>query len=561
MKSQTFREKFVNMVNAGFPYLYVPTYEEQRAQAQIEDILYKSGDIKTERELYYWTQTDGLVKIPRDKETPLSIVNGTKEPIKALEAVEKAENPGIFIFKDIHVFFGSERGTHADFVLVRKFRDILQSLQAGRKNIVFLSPKLVIPCEMEKEISVLDFDLPTEQEVRGLLDSLTEGFSEEQVTLDEEGKRRLVKAALGLTMQEAENAFCRAIVSLKGLHDGALEIIHDEKNQVVKKTGVLEFVNTDLGINDIGGLENLKNWLIKRNNTWSEQSKLYNLPAPKGLLITGVPGCGKSLTAKAMSAIWGLPLLKLDMGRIFGGVVGSSEENMRKAISTAEAVSPSILWVDEIEKGLSGVTKSGGGDAGTSTRVFGTFLTWLQEKEKPVFVIATANDISALPPELLRKGRFDEIFFVDLPTYAERQKIFKVHIQKKISNSPIAHEVEASDQVASRLAAISEGFTGSEIEQVIISALFEAFYRNRGLREEDIVKTIEETVPLAKTQSEQVAAIREWAKERAVLATAQSDREFLNEAAVKEESVVVQPSVSEKRPESVQGGRIVNFDL
>lgn len=553
METQTFREKFINMVNAGFPYLYVPTYEEQRAQSQIEDIVYRSGEIKTERELYYWSLTEGLVKVP-GKDGKQSAVNGTKEPLKAIETIENSDAPGVYIFKDIHVFFGSERGTHPDFNLVRKFRDVLQTLQAGRKNIVFLSPKLTIPCEMEKEISVIDFDLPTEEEVRNLLENLCQGLAPEQNTLDENEKQRLVKAALGLTMQEAENAFCRAIVSLKGLHKGALEIIHDEKNQVVKKTGVLEFVNSDLGIDDIGGLENLKNWLIKRNNTWGEKSKRYNLPAPKGLLITGVPGCGKSLTAKAMSAIWGLPLLKLDMGRIFGGIIGSSEENMRKAISTAEAVSPSILWVDEIEKGLSNVTKSGGGDSGTSTRVFGTFLTWLQDKDKPVFVIATANDISSLPPELLRKGRFDEIFFVDLPTYAERRKIFKVHIQKKIGNSPVEHEVEASDEVVDRLAAITEGFTGSEIEQVIVSALFEAFYRDRGLREEDIVKTINETVPLSKTQAEQIAAIREWAKERAVLATAQSDREREGDAKDKSDT-------SEDNSGTAQGGRIVNFDL
>lgn len=551
MKQQSFRERFVNMVNAGFPYLYIPTYEEHRAQAQIIDLVYHSGEIKTERDVYYWTQTDGLVRIAEDPNEPLSVVNGTKDPMKALEQVEKSEEPAVYIFKDIHVFFGSERGTHADFVLVRKFRDILQALQNGRKNIVFLCPKLVIPCEMEKEISVVDFDLPTEKEIRGLLDNLCDGFSPEQMTLSEDEIQKLVKAALGLTMQEAENAFCRAIVSLKGLHKGALEIIHDEKNQVVKKTGVLEFVNTNLGIEDIGGLENLKNWLIKRNNTWSEQSKLYNLPAPKGLLITGVPGCGKSLTAKAMSAIWGLPLLKLDMGRIFGGLVGSSEENMRKAIATAEAVAPSILWVDEIEKGLSGVTK-GGGDSGTSTRVFGTFLTWLQDKDKPVFVIATANDISSLPPELLRKGRFDEIFFVDLPTLLERQKIFKVHIQKRIANSPISHEIEASDEVALRLAKLTDGFTGSEIEQVVIAALYEAFYKQKGLSEADIVKSIRETVPLSRTQAEQIASIRDWAAERAVLATAQSDREYKSGD---------EPSITTKDSGGVQGGRIVNFDL
>lgn len=549
MKSQSFREKLVNMINAGFPYIYIPTYEEQRAEKQIVDIVYGTDLIKTEREIFCWTQTDGLIKLDREDESEATAINGTREPIKAIEAVAKYENPGVFIFKDIHVFLGSERGTHADFALVRRFRDILQSLQAGRKNIIFISPKLVIPCEMEKEISILEFDLPSEQEIRDLLDSLCVGFSEEQNTLDENEKQRLVRAALGLTMQEAENAFCRAIVSLKGLHKGALEIIHDEKNQVVRKTGVLEFINSDLGINDIGGLDNLKNWLIKRNNTWNDESKMYNLPSPKGLLITGVPGCGKSLTAKAMSTIWGLPLLKLDMGRIFGGLVGSSEENMRKAIATAEAISPSILWVDEIEKGLSGVTKASG-DGGTSTRVFGTFLSWLQDKDKPVFVIATANDISMLPPELLRKGRFDEIFFVDLPTSLERQKIFRVHIQKRISNTSVAHEIEASDEVVGRLADITEGFTGSEIEQVVISALYEAFYQNRGLREEDIVKAINETVPLSKTQLEQIAAIREWAGERAVLATSRTDREYatINDA-------------NSRKTESIQGGRMVNFDL
>lgn len=551
MKSKAFSETFVNMINAGFSYLYIPTYEEHRAQEEIIKLVYESGRIKTQRDVYYWTQTEGLVKIPDNAEEKMVVQNGTKEPLKALEAVEKAENCGVYIFKDIHVFFGSERGTHPDFVLVRKLRDILQTLQTQRKNIVFLCPKLIIPCEMEKEITVLEYELPTEEEIRELLDSLCSGLSQEQDTLNEDEKRRLAKAALGLTMQEAENAFCRAIVTLKGLHEGALEIIHDEKNQVVKKTGVLEFVNTDLGIDDIGGLENLKNWLIKRNNTWSEQSRLYNLPSPKGLLITGVPGCGKSLTAKAMSAIWGLPLLRLDMGRIFGGLVGSSEENMRKAISTAEAIAPSILWVDEIEKGLSGINGSNGGsDGGTSVRVFGTFLTWLQEKEKPVFVIATSNDISALPPELLRKGRFDEIFFVDLPTLAERQKIFKVHIQKKLNNSPINHEIKADDEVAMRLAKITEGFTGSEIEQAVISALFEAFYHNRGLREEDIVKAVNETVPLAITQKEHILAIRDWAKDRAVLATAVQDREYVDD------------NISKDRiPVSIQGGRIVNFDL
>jgi SpoVK/Ycf46/Vps4 family AAA+-type ATPase len=268
------------------------------------------------------------------------------------------------------------------------------------------------------------------------------------------------------------------------------------------------------------------------------------------VLITGVPGCGKSLTAKAMSAIWGLPLLKLDMGKIFGGIVGSSEENMRKAIETAEAVSPSILWVDEIEKGFVGMKS--GGDSGTSARVFGTFLTWLQEKTKPVFVIATANDISALPPELLRKGRFDEIFFVDLPTFKEREKIFNLHINKRLKKTSIAHEITASDEICREMAALSEGYVGAEIEQITISAMYEAFYADRGLKKEDLVKSIKETVPLSSTQREQILELRAWAQNRAVLATAVEDRE---------QDADNGGSDDDSGFARAQGGRIVDFDL
>lgn len=231
------------------------------------------------------------------------------------------------------------------------------------------------------------------------------------IDLKEDEKEVLCKAAQGLTLQEAENAFARAMVSKGQLTIKELDVILDEKCQVIKKTGILEFIKSDFNMNDVGGLENLKKWLIKRNNSWlGKAQKDYNLPAPKGVLITGVPGCGKSLTAKAMSALWQLPLLRLDVGKIFSGLVGSSEENMRKAIQTAEAVAPSILWIDEIEKGFGG--NGGERDGGTATRVFGTFLTWMSEKTKPVFVIATANNINALPSEMLRKGRFDEIFLL-----------------------------------------------------------------------------------------------------------------------------------------------------
>ena len=541
MNTTIFMQEFANLVNAGFPYIYIPSYEEERITIAIKNTLANNELIKTERQLYTWTQTDGLYN---DE----SRVRDTSNPLNAIESVAKSNEEAIYIFKDFHIYFGGDRNSRPDYAVIRKLRDIIPVLKSSRKTIVFVSSKLVIPCDMEKEISILDFSLPNVDEIKSLLNDLIAGLNPENVDLTEDEKILLSRSALGLTMQEAENAFCRAIVHLKGLNKNALSIIHEEKNQVVKKTGVLEFVKSDLDINDIGGLENLKKWLIRRNNSWSEKAKEYNLPAPKGVLITGIPGCGKSLTAKAMSAIWGLPLLKLDMGKIFGGIVGSSEENVRKAISTAEAVAPSILWVDEIEKGFSGLKS--GGDSGTSARVFGTFLTWMQEKTAPVFVIATANDISSLPPELLRKGRFDEIFFVDLPTLKEREKIFSVHINKRLKNSSIRHEIEPTDETFHELAEMSVGYVGAEIEQIVIAAMYEAFYADRGLRKEDIIKSIKETVPLSSTQREQILSLREWAKERAVLATAVEDRENTDADDGNEGDFV-----------NHQGGRIVDFDL
>lgn len=547
MSVAKFTKEFSDLVNAGFAYIYISSYEEERVTNAITNAVEDRNYIKTERKLYSWTQTDGLVQSDGTK------VRNTTEPTAAIDAIARADEDAIYIFKDFYIYFGEERNTRTDYAVVRKLRDVVPNLKNNRKTIVFLSSKLAIPSDMEKEITVLDFDLPDADEIKVMLKELIEGINPASVNLTEDEMTLLSRSALGLTMQEAENAFCRAIVKNRGLSIEAISVIHEEKNQAVKKTGVLEFVKSDLSIDDIGGLENLKNWLIKRNNSWSERAKLYKLPAPKGVLITGVPGCGKSLTAKAMSAIWNLPLLRLDMGRIFGGIVGTSEENMRKAISTAEAVSPSILWVDEIEKGFAGLKS--GGDSGTSARVFGTFLTWMQEKTAPVFVIATANDISSLPPELLRKGRFDEIFFVDLPTTREREKIFNLHINKRVKGAEIPRELDVTNELCHELAVMADGYVGAEIEQITISAMYDAFYNERGLRKEDLVKAIRETVPLSTTQREQIVVLREWAKERAVLATASEDREL-----EMDDEVIATKSEEQKFTKS-QGGRIVDFSL
>ena len=510
---ETNSKKLSHLLRARFPYIYISTYEEDRVTKFIKNIAISEAQIKYPRQVFVWTQAAGLKD---GKKT----INDTTSPQKLIDFIEKCNQDSIFILYDFHVFFGS-RQRPADAGIVRALRDLIPSLKtsAVRKNIIFISPELNIPESLQKDIVIYDFPLPKLEDIKSRLNKMISANNKINVeTLTEEDKDKLCKAALGLTMQEAENAFALAMVNDGKLDIGDLPVILEEKMQVIRKTGMLEYIQSDFSIKDIGGLDNLKKWLLKRNNSWSEKAKKYCIPAPKGVLVTGVPGCGKSLTAKAMSSIWQLPLLRLDIGKIFSGLVGSSEENMRKAIATVEAVAPAILWVDEIEKGLNGVSASN--DSGVSSRIFGTLLTWMQEKTAPVFVIATANNISKLPPELLRKGRFDEIFFVDIPTLNERKEIFKVHLARHLKDKEVCAEIKPNDtKLINELAQITEGFIGSEIEQVVIAALCDAFFENRALKFTDFQKAIENTVPLSQTQKEEILAIRQWANVRAVSAS------------------------------------------
>ena len=539
-------KKLSNLIRARFPLIYVTTYEEERVRESIKGVIEKMN-VKIQRELYSWTQTTGIVNEATGKN-----ITGTQNALKALEFIEKHANNAIFVLYDFHVNFGC-KCRQPDYDVVRKLRDLVPVLKtsSSRKNIIFVSPELVIPDTLQKEITIIDFPLPTIDEIKEKLNKmLLQNKNVKSDSLTEDDKYKLCKCALGLTLQEAENAFALAMVNDGRIDITDLKIILDEKAQIIKKSGILEFVQSDFSINDVGGLDNLKNWLKKRNNSWLERAKRYCIPAPKGVLVTGVPGCGKSLTAKAMSTMWQLPLLRLDLGKIFSGIVGSSEENMRKAIQTAEAVAPSILWVDEIEKGLNGVNSSN--DSGVSSRIFGTFLTWMQEKEAPVFVIATANNIKALPPELLRKGRFDEIFFVDLPTLKERIDIFKVHLTRRLKDPEISKNIPLNTETYTHLAQLTEGFIGAEIEQVVVSALYEAFFENRALEFSDFEKVIKTTVPLSTTQKEQIIAIRQWADVRAVSATsAKSKKEYQKES---EENNDEKRDVSKAR-----GGRLLEF--
>ncbi|RLK23315.1 SpoVK/Ycf46/Vps4 family AAA+-type ATPase [Micromonospora sp. M71_S20] len=512
-----FRDALSQMLKARFPVLYVESSEEQRVVAEVCAVAQDATLVRTPRAVWTWSLTTGLVQ-------PDGVARkGTTDPDDALAAALRLDHPSVLIFKDLHpAHGGSDRpGTPG---VVRRLRDVVAAFKAGPvpRTLVLVSPVLHIPVELEKDVTIVDFPLPTETEIRRVLDGMIAANSAGgriRIALDDLGRERLAKAALGLTLHEAENAFARAMVN-DGVLDGSdLAVVHEEKRQTVRKSGLLEFVDAPVDLADVGGLENLKRWLAKRDGSWLAEAAAYGLPAPRGVLITGVPGCGKSLTAKAIASAWGLPLLRLDVGRVFAGLVGSSEQNMRTAIRTAEATAPCVLWIDEIEKGFVG----GAGDSGTSARVFGSFLTWMQEKAQPVFVIATANDFERLPPELLRKGRFDEIFFVDLPTRAERASIWRVHLARRLRNPAVAGALTLDDALLGELAGLSEGYSGAEIEQAVVGGLFDAFAERRPLRRDDLVRALVSMVPLSVTQAERIDAVRSWADARAVAATAAED--------------------------------------
>jgi len=415
--------------------------------------------------------------------------------------------PAIYLFKDFHFFL-------SDPAIVRKLRELAQYMKSSYKTVVFVSPTFKIPLELEKEMTVVDLPLPDLRELNELLKNTIKEVNEKtdlKIDPKKVPAEQILKAALGLTLNEAENVFAKSLVLGGRLTAEDIPVILSEKEQLIRKSGILEYYPASEKFKEIGGLEILKDWLSKRRLAFTEKAKEYGLPFPKGVLLLGIQGCGKSLCAKAVSSLWRLPLLRFDVGKVFSSLIGSSEENIRKAIHAAESVAPAILWIDEIEKAFSGILSSGMSDGGTTARVFGNFLTWLQEKTSSVFVIATANNISSLPPELLRKGRLDEVFFVDLPTEREREDILRIHLEKR-KRDPNAVDMK-------KLAKETKEFSGAEIEQAIISALFDSFEKKVPLTTEMLSRAVAETVPLSKTMREEMESLRNWASGRAVKAS------------------------------------------
>ena len=495
-------EELEVLIRARYPVIYVVSWEEERVERCLREIAEKR-----EKNLYVWTVTQGIVKSGLEPQQTKVGSGNTADPLAALDAVIQQVQPAIYLFKDFHRFTADER---CNLTVIRRLRDVAYHLRDTYKSLVIVAPSLKISQELAKDVTVVEFGLPRIEDFDQLLDRIIDDVKDTpqvQIDLNADSRERLLHAAGGLTLKEAENVFAKTLVLNGKLDADDVSVIFSEKQQIIKKSGLLEYYEATEDFCNVAGLDNLKQWLTKRRVAFSDRAARFGLSSPRGVMLLGVQGCGKSLCAKAVASLWNVPLLRFDVGQMFSSLVGSSEENVRRAILTAESVAPVILWIDEIDKALAGSAASAGSDGGTSTRVFGTILTWLSEKSSPVFVICTANEIAHLPPELLRKGRLDEIFFVDLPSENERVEILRIHLKKR-SRDPAKFDV-------AMLARASDGFSGAEIEEAIISALFDAFSGQVELSTELIHKSMAETVPLSKTMNEEMSRLRNWASGRA----------------------------------------------
>jgi SpoVK/Ycf46/Vps4 family AAA+-type ATPase len=487
------QEEINILIQAQYPLIYLVTSEEERTERAIAMIAQAKSH---QRRVFVWTVTHGIVEYGQSRHVTQ---HNTISSEAAIQWVIQQKESGIYIFKDLHPFIDSP-------VTTRWLRDAIASFKGTQKTIILMSPVQQVPIELEKEVVVLDYPMPDLTELNQVLSQQLEQSKTRRTTT--ETREKLLKAALGLTHDEAEKVYRKAQVKAGRLTEAEVDIVLSEKKQLIRRNGILEYIEEDETLDAVGGLEELKRWLKQRSNAFTERAREYGLPQPKGMLILGVPGCGKSLIAKTTSRLWGLPLLRLDMGRVYdGSMVGRSEANLRNALKTAESISPAILFIDELDKSFAGTTGSSDSDGGTSSRIFGSFLTWMQEKTSPVFVMATANRVERLPGEFLRKGRFDEIFFVDLPTPEERQQIFNIHLSKR------RRDITRFD--VEQLAKVSDGFSGAEIEQALVAAMYEAFAQDREFTQLDIIAAIKATLPLSRTMTEQVTALRDWARQRA----------------------------------------------
>jgi hypothetical protein len=482
-------QRIEQLVRSGYPFLYLITWEEDRWISKLAAKVSAAA-----RGLVTWSATEGAKPSLSDGETGLEVH-------QFLDQIDLYPPEHVFLLRDFHPYL-------ADPLIMRRLRDLARTMPSQQKTILLMGPVLEIPADLERDVVVLELPLPEIDDLRDVLHEITVNHAGGRIALTPEQEEGILRSCLGLTEPQSRQLLRRAFLDQQQVTEEVMWSIISEKRQLLKGTELLEFWDAGEKLEDIGGLVWLKEWLSRRTEAYSERARQFRLPIPKGILLFGVQGCGKSLTARVAARVFNFQLIRFDVSGVLSATRGSSEQRMREVLKAVESVAPVVLWLDEIEKGFGGVAAA---DDSAMIRVFGTFITWLQENRKPVFVIATANQVHNLPAELLRKGRFDELWFVDLPTLEERRQIFDIHLRKR-GWDPARFDLDT-------LARNTDKFSGAEIEQVVLGAMYEAFGQHRVLRQSDLLDVQFATVPLAITMEEQIDTLRQWASSRARPAT------------------------------------------
>ncbi|MEN9230037.1 MAG: AAA family ATPase [Thermostichus sp. DG02_5_bins_236] len=499
------------MIRARYPLIYLVSPEEEPADAVLTQVANRTDPA---RKLLIWDLVRGWQDNGEDRGSVMA----------ALGRVMRSA-PGedtLFVLRDLHYIFRNA-SSDKNAPVVRELKNLSRELKRSRKMLLILSHTLEIPSDLAEEMTVVDIPLPSSEEISRLIQLYV---APEKLKLTPLAREQLVKACQGLSRERIRRVLARALAAKQEVNEADIDLVLEEKKQAIRQTGILEFFTARENLKSVGGLDNLKAWVRVRQEAFTEEARRYGLPNPKGVLLVGIQGTGKSLSAKTIANEWRLPLLRLDAGRLFAGIVGESESRVRQMIQLSEAMAPCVLWIDEIDKAFGNIASGADGDSGTSRRVFGSLITWMQEKTSPVFIVATANNVPLLPPELLRKGRFDEIFFLNLPTEAERKEIFRVHLQRLRPSRLREFDLGA-------LAAQAEDFSGAEIEQTIVDAMYNAFGGSSGdsrrdFTQADILQAIAETVPLASIARDQIESLKCWAAQ-AGARTASQDAKVLQE--------------------------------
>ncbi len=517
-------ERLKILLNSSTPIVVMETVEEMRA-VRLVRVACSSLNLAT----FEWSIASGLVRCGSDVGELVPEVShlsagatgydshdvgaqglyNSKEPAQALSNLEAMSLEAAFVLKDFHRHMD-------DPVVVRRLRDVGQKFSANRRTVIITAPAITIPPELGSLVEFLELPLPDKQRLRQIIDEMSVRVGKTRTlkrALDPSGLDAMANNLRGLTEEEAERATSQAIVTRYGVTPETVTDVLDAKKELLRRSGMLEFIDASENLASVGGLDNLKRWLAQRRGTWEDSARDFGLEPPRGVIILGVQGCGKSMCARAIAGEWKLPLVKFDTAAIFDKYIGETEKRIQKVFRVAEGLAPCVFWIDELEKIFAGSgPDSASVDAGVSSRILAAFLSWMQDRKAPVFVAATCNNVTVLPPELIRKGRFDELFFVDLPNQAERKQIFGIHLARR-KRSPVEFDLD-------RVGAAARGYSGAEIDAAVQTALYAAFSTKQNLSTQGLLDALKATVPLSTTRSEEIQALRAWAKLRAMPASA-----------------------------------------